>query len=97
MPSVRVGKVHGVVIAAVILVGWIDDGHAVLFQKAAERVHIVAARKLERIVVEADIAFAIFVFSPLRVGGGDPKPGLAVAPAGHVHVIVFALEAEEAE
>ena len=46
-------------------------------------------------MMEADIAFAIFALSPLRVGGGDPEQGLAVAPARHVRVIVFALEAEE--
>src|SRR5262249_58522729 len=32
-----------------------------------------------------------------RVGGGDPEQRLAVAPAGHVGVVVFELEAEKAE
>src|SRR4029077_14560416 len=95
--AVRVGKIHGVVVAAVVLAGWIEHGHAILFQKGAERADIVAARKLERIVGEADIALAILVLPPLRVGGGDPEQGLAVAPPRHVRVVVFALEAEEDE
>ncbi len=65
---------------------------------AAEFIHVPAARKLERIVMEADIAFAVLVFLALRVGGGDPQSGLAVAPAHHVPpVFVHWLEAEESE
>src|ERR1700758_4066504 len=47
--------------------------------------------------MKADVAFAIFMLSPLRIGGGDPEQRLAVAPAGHVGVLVFELEAEKAE
>src|SRR5262249_48728751 len=57
----------------------------------------VAARKLEGVVVEADVALAILALSPLRVGGGDPEQRLAVAPAGHVGGLVFELETEKAE
>src|SRR5262249_16854448 len=70
---------------------------AVLFEEGAERVHVVAARKLEGVVVKADVALAVLALSPLRVGGGDPEQRLAVAPAGHVGVVVFELEAEKAE
>src|SRR5262249_40854462 len=49
------------------------------------------------IVVEADVALAVLALAALRVGGGDPEQRLAVAPAGHVGVLVFELEAEKAE
>src|ERR1700722_504004 len=48
-------------------------------------------------MVEADVAFAIRPLAALRVGGGDPEQRLAVAPAGHVLVVVLTLEAEKAE
>src|SRR5262249_10879060 len=83
--------------AAVIFAGRIDHGHAVRFEESAERVHVVAARKLEGVVVEADVALAVLALAALRVGGGDPEQRLAVAPAGHVAVVVFELEAEKAE
>ena len=53
--------------------------------------------KLERIVMKADIAFAVFALLAFGVGGGDPEQRLAVAPAGHVGVVVFELEAEKVE
>src|SRR5262249_55677579 len=61
------------------------------------RVHVAAARNLEGVVVEADVALAVLALAALRVGGGDPEQRLAVAPAGHVTVVVFELEAEKAE
>src|SRR5262249_3352696 len=61
------------------------------------RVHVAAARNLEGVVVEADVALAVLALAALRVGGGDPEQRLAVAPAGHVGVVVFELEAEKAE
>src|SRR5580700_1062965 len=73
----------------------IDHRHAVLFQKSAEIVHRLAAGELEGVLVETDVALAIFVFPPLRIGGGDPEQGLAVAPAGHVAIFVFQFEAEK--
>src|SRR5262249_4101180 len=95
--AVGVGEIDRVIGAAVIFAGRIDHGHAVLFEERAERVHVVAARKLEGVVVEADVALAVLALLALRVGGGDPEQRLAVAPAGHVGGVVFELEAEKAE
>src|SRR5262249_48788971 len=75
----------------------IDRGHAVRFEEGAEWIPVVAARDFEGVVVKADVALAVLVLSPLRVGGSDPEQRLAVAPAGHVGVVVFELEAEKAE
>src|SRR5262249_44436707 len=44
-----------------------------------------------------DVALAVLALAALRVGGGDPEQRLAVAPAGHVGVVVFELEAEKTE
>src|SRR5262249_50373612 len=95
--AVGVGEIDRVIGAPVIFAGRIDHGHAVLFEERAERVHVVAARKLEGGGVEADVALAVLALLALRVGGGDPEQRLAVAPAGHVGVVVFELEAEKAE
>src|SRR5262245_48460253 len=95
--AVGVGEIDRVIGAAVIFAGRIDHIHAVLLEESAERVHVVAARKLEGVVVEADVALAVLALLALRVGGGDPEQRLAVAPAGHVGVVVFELEAEKAE
>src|SRR5262245_45149856 len=95
--AVGVGEIDRVIGAPVIFARRIDYGHAVRFEEGAERVHVVAARKLEGVVVEADVALAVLALLALRVGGGDPEQRLAVAPAGHVGVVVFELEAEEAE
>src|SRR6202030_2966409 len=93
--AVGIGKIDRVIAVAVILARRIEHGHAVLVEKGAEIVHSLAAGKLEGVMVEADIAFAIFVLPALRIGGGDPEQGLAVAPAGHVAVFVFQFEAEK--
>jgi hypothetical protein len=45
--AVGVGEIDRVVGAPVIFAGRIDHGHAVRFEEGAERVHVVAARKLE--------------------------------------------------
>ena len=45
--AVGVGEIDRVIGAAVIFAGRIDHGHAVRFEEGAERVHVVAARKLE--------------------------------------------------
>src|SRR5215831_8196889 len=95
--AVGVGEIDRVVGAPVIFAGRIDHIHAVLFEKRAERVHVVAARDFEGVVVKADVALAVLAPSPLRVGGGDPEQRLAVAPAGHVGILVLELEAEKAE
>src|SRR5262249_30849273 len=83
--------------AAVIFAGRIDHRHFVLRQEGAERVHIFTARKLEGGVVEADVALAMLALFALRVGGGGPEKRLSITPARHVAVVVFVLEAEEAE
>src|SRR5262245_25147787 len=95
--AVGVGEIDRVVGGLVILAGRIDHGHAVLGEEGAERVDVLAARKLERVVVEADVALTIFVRLAFRVGGGDPEQRLAVAPAGHVGILVLELEAEKAK
>src|SRR5262245_48954227 len=95
--AVGVGEIHRVIGAAVIFAGRIDHVHFILGEEIAERVHVVAARQLEGIVVKADVALAVFTLLSLRVGGGDPEQGFAVAPAGHAAVLVFELEAEKAE
>ena len=93
--AVGIGEIDGVIIAAVIFAGRIDYVHAVALEKGAERIDVVAARKLERVVMKADVAFAVFMLLALRVRSRDPQQGLAVAPAGHVLVFVLQLEAEE--
>src|ERR1700678_3785291 len=45
--------------------------------------------------METDVAFAVFALLALRVGSGDPQQRLAVAPAGHVVIVMFELEAEK--
>src|SRR6266511_3363848 len=94
---VGVGEVHRVIAVVVILAGRIDHRHTVLGEESAEFVHVLSARQLERIVMEADVALAVLVLLAARVGLGDPEQRLAVAPAGHVGVVVLELEAEEAE
>src|ERR1700685_1539676 len=93
--AVGIGEIDRVIAVAVILTRRIDHRHAVLFQERAEIVHRLAAGKLEDIVVEADIALAIFVLLSLGIGGGDPEQRLAIAPASHVVVFVFQFEAEK--
>src|SRR5262249_16314064 len=95
--AVWVAEINPVFGAPVIFAGRIDPGHAVRFEEGAERVHVVAARDLEGVVVKADVALAVLALSPLRIGGGDPEQRLAVAPAGHVGILVLELEAEKAE
>src|SRR5262249_55204093 len=91
------GEIHRVIAVVVIFPGRIDDRHLVRGEELPERVHIGAARELERVVVEADVALAMLSLFSLRVGGGDPAQRLAVAPAGHVCIAVLELEAGEAE
>src|SRR5262249_33783499 len=74
-----------------------EHGHAVELEKGAERVDVVAARQLEGIVMEADVALAVLALPALRIGLRDPEQSLAVAPARHVGIVVLELEAEEAE
>src|SRR5277367_4029615 len=95
--AVWIGEIDRVIIAAVIFAWRIDDIHGVVFQEGAERVDILAACKLERIVMKADVAFAVFPLPALVIRGRDPQQRLAVAPARHVGVVVFELEAEEFE
>src|SRR5439155_8116476 len=95
--AVGIGEIDRIIRAAIIFAGRVDHIHAVLLEEGAERIHVPAARKLERIVVKADVTLAILALSPLRVSGRDPEQRLAVAPAGHVRVLVFELEAEKAE
>ena len=40
-------EIDRVIGTAVILAGRVDHGHAVLLEEGAERIHVVAARKLE--------------------------------------------------
>src|SRR4029077_6965985 len=87
--AVGIGEIDRVIAVTVIFARRIEHGHAVLLEKGAEIVHRFAAGQREGVVVKADVAFAIFVLLALRVGGGDPEQGLAVAPAGHVAVFVF--------
>ena len=47
--------------------------------------------------MKSDVALAIFPSFAFGVRRRDPEQGLAVAPAGHVLIIVFELEAEKAE
>src|SRR5207248_10227615 len=61
------------------------------------RVHRVAAGKLERIVMKADVALAVLVPAAFAVGLRDPEQRLAVAPAGKAAAVVLQPEAEEAE
>src|SRR5580704_828244 len=94
---VRIREIDSIIIAAVILAGRIDHVHSVLFKKLAEIVDGFSAGELEGVVMESDIAFAILVLPALRIGGGDPEQGLAVAPAGHIAVFVLQFEAEKSQ
>src|SRR5262245_25668337 len=93
--AVRVGEIDRVVGGLVVLAGRIDHRHAVLGEEGAERVHVPAARKLEGVMVEADVALAVLVLLPFGVGRRDPEQRLAVAPARHVGILVLELEAEK--
>src|SRR5262245_62039886 len=93
--AVGVGEIDRVVGGLVVLAGRVDHGHAALGEEGAEIVHVPAARKLEGVVVEADVALAVLVLLAFRIGGGDPEQRLAVAPARHVGIFVLELEAEE--
>src|SRR4051794_19016938 len=95
--AVRVGEIDRVIGGLVVLTGRIDHGQAVLDQERAECVHILAARKLECVMVKSDVTLAVLVLLALGVGGGDPEQGLAVAPTRHVRIFVLELEAEKAE
>src|SRR5580698_5049835 len=46
-------------------------------------------------MMKADIAFAILALASLFIGSRDPEQGLAVAPAGHLGVVMLQLEAEK--
>src|SRR5262249_50680236 len=67
----------------------------VLGEEVTEIVHIPAARPLEGVVVEADVALAGRVLLTLRIRLGDPEQRLALAPANHPPIAVLALEAEK--
>src|SRR3954469_20237565 len=56
---VRVGEIDRVVGAVVILAGRINDRHAVLVDERAERVDVLTAGKLKRIMMKADVALAV--------------------------------------
>src|SRR5262249_43545467 len=66
-------------------------------QEGAKLVHVAPARQLEGIMVEPDVALAVLLPPAMCVGRGDPEQRLAVAPAGHLRIFVFQLEAEKAE
>ena len=68
-----------------------------MWQRLIKFVDIGALRQLERVVVEADIALAVRMFLSLGVGLRDPEQGLAIAPAGHVAVLMFELESQRPE
>jgi hypothetical protein len=92
--AVRIEKIDRVVGAVVLLAGRVDNRHAMLHEECAERVDVLTARQLERIMMEADVALAVLALAPLRIGLRDPERRLAVAPAGRV---VFEPEAEKAQ
>src|SRR2546423_14358027 len=72
--AIRIGEEHGVIVlVAVVLAGRIEHRHAVLVEESAEIVDILAARQLERIVVEADVALAVLVLAAFCIGLGDPE------------------------
>src|SRR2546426_565405 len=64
---------------------------------AQTMVDIAAARKLEGVVMKADIADAVAALAPARVRRADPEQRLAVAPPGGIGEFVLELEAEKAE
>ena len=76
------------VVVIVIFAGGIDDLNAALLQEGLQRTHVLPVPELKRIVMEADVAFAIFVFLALGVGRSDPKPRLAVGPTDHFRIFV---------
>jgi hypothetical protein len=92
--AVGIEEEHGVIVV-VILAGGIDDGRAALLEIRLERVDIFPVPQTERVVVKADVAFAVFVFLALFVRGGDPEQRLAVGPTHHA--LVFGLDAEAEE
>src|SRR6185503_5906034 len=53
--------------------------------------------EIDRIVMKADVALAVLALLSLCIGLRDPEQGLAVAPPDYVGMVVFQLEAEEAQ
>src|SRR5207245_1936960 len=97
--AVGIEEIDGVVALAVVgvLRRLIDDARLYLLEERAERVDIAAARKLEGVVMKADIADAVAALAPARVRRADPEQRLAVAPPGGIGELVLELEAEKAE
>jgi hypothetical protein len=95
LEAVWVEEEYGVVVV-VIFAGGIDDDDAFLFEEGLERVDILAAAQLKRIVVEADVALAMLALLA-ATGGSDPEPGLAIRPADRVIIFIRDLKAEEGE
>jgi len=89
---VGIEEEHGVVIV-VVLAGGIDDGRAPLFEIGLQRIDIGAAPQAEGIVMEADIALAVFALLAFGIGSGDPEQRLAVGPAHHA-ALVLGLDVE---
>ena len=92
--AVGVEEEHGVIVV-VIFAGRIDNFGALLLEKGLQSVHVLTAPETEGVMVEADIALAVWVLPALRIGGGDPEQGLAVRPAHHALVLSLDVEAQE--
>ncbi len=92
--SSRIRGVHQkhrvVLVVAVVGAGRVGDFKAMLAEEGAELVDRLAARKLERIVMKADVALAVLALSATSVGLRDPEQRLAVAPADEAGAVVFA-------
>src|SRR2546429_1360986 len=63
--AVGIGEIDGIIRTAVIFAGRIDHVHPVLVKKSAERVHVLAARKLAGGGGKAPIAPAALARSAL--------------------------------
>src|SRR5262245_1273168 len=96
LETIRIEKEHGIIVV-IIFAGWIDDGGAKLVQEVLQRIHVSAAAQLEGIVVEADVADAVFAFATVRIGGADPESCLAIGPADRILVFLGYFKAKEAE
>src|SRR5690348_7680877 len=96
LEPVGIEEEHRIVVV-IMLASRVNDGCAEFEQEGLQVIYIPAATQLERIVMEAYIAYAELVRATLSIGRADPEPRLAVGPADRVLVFIRDLEAEESE
>jgi len=94
--AVRIEEKHGIIVF-VVFGGRIDDRYTEILEKGLQLIDIFAAAQLERIMVEADVADAVFVLLALGICWPNPESGIAIGPADCVLVLLGHVKAEEGE